>query len=108
MQEAKVQTHILINHDESEYKCDAIYTIVDHNSPFTLPPIYKGEIFTKAFINLMQEREKEMEKFFQYFPKDMNFPRFSNKNKICKIKEIKSIKEEDEERDSTTAPSSTF
>jgi len=108
-QEAKVQTHILINHDQSEYKCDAIYTVVDHNSPFSLPPVYKGPIFTKAFINLMQEREKEMEKFFMYFPSDVSFPRFSNKDKICKIKEIKSIKDEEEEKESmTTAPSSIF
>ncbi len=95
VKEAKIQMHMLINHDEKEFKCDLIFTVVDHNYPYSLPPIYHGSLFTQSFMNMMFEREKEMEKFFGYLGKEYNFAKFSNQHKVCKIKELPYIKEEE-------------
>ncbi len=44
---------------------------------------------------MMFEREKEMEKFFKYIGKEYNFAKFSNQHKVCKIKELPFVKEEE-------------
>jgi len=87
--------HNLINHDDKEFKCDLILTVLDHNYPYSLPPIYHGTLFTQSFIDLMLDREKEMEAFFKYLGKEYNFAKFSNQHKVCKIKELPYVKEEE-------------
>jgi hypothetical protein len=94
IKEAKIQVDNLINHDEKEFKCDLILTVLDHNYPYSLPPIYNGSLFRQSFIDMMLGREKEMETFFQYIGKEYNFAKFSNQHKICKIKELPYVKEE--------------
>jgi len=109
VQDAKITTYLLMNHDDTEYKCDLIYVLTDHNHQFSLPPIYKGPALTSDYISFMMEREKQMEEFLKYFKSDLGFIKFSNQHKICKIKEIQPIKqekieeEEEEEKESTTA-----